>query len=161
MLALYYSDYSIAKSSNGGLDWNYYDFESPEYLTKLFFSSINTGWVVGDSGTIMKTTTGGVPIGIQQIGTNVPLDFSLSQNYPNPFNPSTKIRFDISATTAAQTFLIVYDLLGREVAILVNEKLRPGEYEVDFNASNYPSGVYYYKLSAGNFSETRKMVLVK
>ncbi len=162
MLALgYYNEIQLSKTTNGGANWILHNINSTKIPGHLFFRSVNTGWLVGDSGLIMKTTNGGVTIGIQQIGINVPGDFSLFQNYPNPFNPSTKIRFDISGTTAAQTFLIVYDLLGREVAVLVNEKLRPGEYEVDFNASNYPSGVYYYKLSAGNFSETRKMVIVK
>ena len=116
---------------------------------------------MGDSGYIYKTTNGGFPIGIQPISTEIPLDFSLSQNYPNPFNPSTIIRFDISGTSAAKTSLIVYDILGREVTVLVNEKLTPGGYEVDFDGSNLPSGVYYYKISTGDFSETKRMVLVK
>ncbi len=103
----------------------------------------------------------GAIIGIQPISTEIPDKFTLSQNYPNPFNPTTKIRFDISGSSVAQTFLSVYDQLGREVAVLVNQELRPGSYEVDWNASNFPSGVYFYKLSAGNFTETKKMVLIK
>lgn len=100
-------------------------------------------------------------ISVQPISTNIPNHFSLSQNYPNPFNPVTKIKFDISGTSASQTFLSVYDIMGREVEILVNEMLKPGKYEVDWNAVNYTSGVYYYKITSGDFSETRKMVLVK
>src|ERR1043165_5508218 len=95
------------------------------------------------------------------ISTEIPKQFSLSQNYPNPFNPTTKIRFEVPAgKSVAQTFLSMYDVLGKEVATLVNEQLKPGVYEVEWNAANYPSGVYFYKLSAGDFTETRKMVLV-
>lgn len=100
-------------------------------------------------------------IGIINTSNETPDNFSLSQNYPNPFNPTTKIRFNISGTSAAQTFLYVFDMLGRKVAALVNEELYPGNYEVDWNAANHPSGVYFYKISAGSFIETKKMILVK
>lgn len=98
-------------------------------------------------------------LGIKPISSQVPAKYSLSQNYPNPFNPSTKIKFDIPS--AAQTFLVVYDILGREVSTLVNEQLRPGSYEVTFDASNLASGMYFYKILAGDFTETKKMLLVK
>ncbi|MEO8512560.1 MAG: T9SS type A sorting domain-containing protein [Ignavibacteria bacterium] len=100
-------------------------------------------------------------VGINQISTEIPKKFQLQQNYPNPFNPVTKIKFNISRTSSALTFLSVYDILGHEVAVLVNEQLRPGSYEADWNASAYPSGVYYYKFESGSFSETKKMVLIK
>ena len=99
--------------------------------------------------------------GITQNTNTVPEKFNLHQNYPNPFNPTTKIKFDISANTAGQTFLSVYDLLGRAVATLVNEQLQPGTYEVTFDGSNLPSGVYFYKLNSGNFTATKKLVLLK
>jgi hypothetical protein len=98
-------------------------------------------------------------IGIVNINTNVPDNFSLSQNYPNPFNPATKITFAIKRT--GFTELTVYDMLGRTVETLVSESLKPGEYEVSFNAARLTSGVYFYRLNTGGFSETRKMVLVK
>ncbi len=98
------------------------------------------------------------PIGIKQIST-VATGYSLGQNYPNPFNPKTVIRFQLSVNSF--TSLKVYDLLGREVASLVNEQLQPGTYEVDWDASNYPSGVYFYKIVAGDFVETKKMILIK
>jgi len=88
-----------------------------------------------------------------------PTTFSLSQNYPNPFNPSTVISYQLAVTSHIN--LKVYDILGRNVAVLVNEKLKPGTYEVTWDASNNPSGVYYYTLRAGEFSDTKKMVLVK
>ncbi len=109
------------------------------------------------------------PVGIQNIGSEIPKYFYLSQNYPNPFNPTTKIKFAIPpGTSVAETFLSVYDVLGKEIAVLVNERLQPGAYEVNWDASNYPSGVYFYKLivhqtgtSTGDYSEIKKMVLIK
>jgi hypothetical protein len=101
------------------------------------------------------------PIGIKKLSNEVPEKFELFQNYPNPFNPSTKIKFDIPVKSVGQTFLSVYDILGREVATLVNEKLNPGTYEVELDASNYPSGVYFHKLTSGNFTETKRMMLIK
>lgn len=134
-------------------------FSTPSTKNSIFFLNGRYGWIVGEGDTIIHRVT--VPVSLQQIITEIPDLFSLSQNYPNPFNPTTKIRFDISGTSSSQTLLTVYDLLGREVAVLVNEKLAPGGYEVDFDGSNLPSGVYYYKISAGDFNETKKMVLVK
>jgi len=89
----------------------------------------------------------------------VPTEYNLSQNYPNPFNPSTKINFSVPANEFVT--LKVYDVLGREVANLVNEELSIGNYSVDFNAGNLASGIYMYKLSSGNFTITKKMMLVK
>ena len=90
-------------------------------------------------------------------------NFSLDQNYPNPFNPSTKIRFSIPnvGTGLALSVLKVYDVLGNEVATLVNDYKDAGVYEVDFNAANLSSGVYYYQLKAGSLLETKKMILLR
>ncbi len=108
------------------------------------------------------------PIGIEPTSNQVPMRFQLYQNYPNPFNPKTKIKFDnppspISERGGRGGFiqLKVYDVLGREVETLVNKKLKPGTYEVEFDGTNYPSGAYFYQLTAGAFTETKKMVLVK
>lgn len=107
------------------------------------------------------------PMGVSNINSGVPNVYSLSQNYPNPFNPSTKIKFDVSSNftlSGAKGLMVqlkIFDILGREVAVLVNEQLEPGTYEVDWNASNYPSGVYFYTLTAGNFSQTNKMLMIK
>jgi hypothetical protein len=105
-----------------------------------------------------------VLVGIQNISSEVPKSYSLFQNYPNPFNPTTKIKFDVPNVMNSRDrslLLIIYDALGREVATLVNEQLQPGSYEVEWDASNYPSGVYFYKLEAGSFSQTKKLVLIK
>ncbi len=92
-------------------------------------------------------------------------DFSLSQNYPNPFNPTTTIKFAIPSVerpyrASLQTKLIVYDILGREVKTLLNKPMQPGTYEVEFNGSSLPSGVYLYRIKAGSFVQTKKMILV-
>jgi Secretion system C-terminal sorting domain len=91
-----------------------------------------------------------------QIQTN---DFSLRQNYPNPFNPSTKIDYNISFT--GKVTLIVYDISGKEVASLVNKNQQAGNYKVEFDASKFASGVYIYKLTAGSFSASKKLILLK
>ncbi|HAX48547.1 MAG TPA: hypothetical protein DCX92_06140 [Bacteroidetes bacterium] len=92
-------------------------------------------------------------------GSSLPENYSLEQNYPNPFNPSTGIKFSIPKSN--NVTLKVYDLTGRVVASLVNEYKPAGSYEVTFDASALSSGVYYYSISSGEFTETRKMVLVK
>jgi len=96
---------------------------------------------------------------------NLPSEYSLEQNYPNPFNPSTTIQYSIPRSTeyysVSQTTLKVYDILGREVATLVNEKQNAGNYEVNFNAKNLSSGIYYYRLKSGSFVESKKMILLK
>jgi hypothetical protein len=93
----------------------------------------------------------------------IPLDYKLYQNYPNPFNPKTTIQYSIP--NEELVILKVYDLLGTEVAILVNEEKSPGKYEINWNASaeagRLPSGVYFYRLQAGSFIETKKMILLK
>jgi len=89
----------------------------------------------------------------------IPMEFKLEQNYPNPFNPSTVIRFAISEKS--NVVLKVYDILGSEVATLVNKDMDIGRYEVEFRADNYSSGIYIYRLSAGNFISTKKMILLR
>jgi hypothetical protein len=105
-----------------------------------------------------RDPTGNV-VGIININSELPNQFSLSQNYPNPFNPTTVISFQLAVNSFAS--LKVYDVLGREVATLVNEELKPGTYEVDWDGSNFPSGIYFYSLVADGFVETKKMVLIK
>jgi hypothetical protein len=96
--------------------------------------------------------------------------YYLYQNYPNPFNPITKIKFSISPSSSplirgargvVYIKITIYDILGSEVAILVNEQLTSAVYEVEWNAADYPSGIYFYTLQTGDYSETKKMVLLK
>jgi hypothetical protein len=95
------------------------------------------------------------------------IGFVLEQNYPNPFNPSTKIKYNIpsviaSGTTQSQfVSLKIYNVLGSEVATLVNEERPAGSYEIEFDASSLSSGIYFYKLQAGTFVETKKMILLR
>ncbi|MBT8383743.1 MAG: T9SS type A sorting domain-containing protein, partial [Ignavibacteria bacterium] len=89
----------------------------------------------------------------------IPESFSISQNYPNPFNPTSKIKYQIPELSFVT--LKVYDVLGNEVATLVNEEKPTGTNEVEFNAEGLPSGIYFYQLKAGSFSETKKMILLK
>ena len=98
-------------------------------------------------------------VGIQNIGTTVSKDFVLHQNYPNPFNPETKIRFEVVA--AKNINITVFDVLGKEVASLVNKKFTPGTYEVSFDASKLSSGIYFYKLITDDFVDTKKMMLIR
>jgi hypothetical protein len=102
---------------------------------------------------------GGTYVGINNISCEVPAEFKLMQNYPNPFNPLTKLKFQVAKNEFVN--ISVYDMLGREVSVLVNEKLSPGKYDVDWNASDFPSGAYICRMSSGNFIETKSMILVK
>ena len=90
---------------------------------------------------------------------NSPVEYSLEQNYPNPFNPTTQINYSIRETGLVQ--LKIYDILGKEVATLVNENKEAGNYSIDFNASELPSGVYIYQLTTPGFTQARKMILAK
>jgi hypothetical protein len=105
-------------------------------------------------------------IGINPIGNEVPYKFMLYQNYPNPFNPATTIRFSVGTPSeqvagSDPVKLTLYDALGREIKTLVNENLKPGTYEVEWDATNYPSGIYFYQLSTTGYNQTRRMVLIK
>ena len=103
-------------------------------------------------------------VGINLISDVIPVSYNLHQNYPNPFNPVTKIKFDIPLDVKRETSnvkLMIYNALGWEIQTLVNEDLSPGSYEVDFNSGNLSSGIYFYKLETGNFSEVKRMILIK
>ncbi len=106
-------------------------------------------------------------IGIQPISSEIPQKFSLEQNYPNPFNPSTKIKFIIppfnteSSASGVLTILNIFDVNGKKIKTLINENLNSGTYEIDFDASGLAAGIYFCKLTANNFSQARKMILIK
>jgi hypothetical protein len=122
-----------------------------------FISSINNA-----DALIIKTDSAfNTPLitGIRNIGSGYPEDFKLEQNYPNPFNPVTKISYSIAKQGLVT--LKIYDMLGREIKTLVNEVKTPRAYIVDFNGSNFASGVYFYKIQAGDFMQVKRMVLIK
>ncbi|MBZ0202607.1 MAG: T9SS type A sorting domain-containing protein, partial [Ignavibacteria bacterium] len=126
----------------------------------------NLAGLSGYSNTAFDTTF--APTGIVQTN-EIPSEFSLSQNYPNPFNPSTTIVFQIplsrgvsaSGGLGVLTSLIVYDILGKEVKVLLNQQLQPGNYNISFDGSNLASGLYFYRLTAGEFTDTKRMLLIK
>jgi hypothetical protein len=98
-------------------------------------------------------------VGVERNEKGVPTGFSLSQNYPNPFNPTTRIQYSVPSTQYIS--LKVYDVLGRELSTLVSEVKPPGTYTVEWDARGLPSGVYFYRMQAGHFTETRKLVLLR
>ena len=152
---------SIFKTVNGGSNWFQQSTPVPDSINikSIFCINSQNVWAVPWAGQLIYTTNGGGPIGIQPISNEVPSGFSLAQNYPNPFNPNTKIQFSISKSVFAM--LTIYDITGRVMAILVNEDLKPGIYEAEWDASHRASGVYYYKLETESYTETKKMVLIK
>jgi photosystem II stability/assembly factor-like uncharacterized protein len=149
---------TIQYSSNFGANWTL-SYTSPGgnfyHITKARYG--NTIWAIRSNGGI--SYYGPIITGIKPVVSTVPTSYALEQNYPNPFNPVTKINFEIAKQGLVS--LKVYNVVGREVITLVNEVKSPGIYSIDFDASELSSGVYFYKISAENYIETKKMMLVK
>ena len=152
---------AIFCTTNGGANWlrQYIPMgTNAEKLSSVDFCDMNTGFVVGYNGIVFKTTTGGM-VYIKSMLLEIPELHSLYQNYPNPFNPITNIKFDLPKNGFVT--LKLFDILGREIATLVDEILKSGTYNVSWNGSDYPSGVYFYKMIAGDYNMTKKMLLIK
>ncbi len=150
----------ILKTYNAGLNWFQLSYYENYDFSSMYFVNENTGYFVRDDGYVIKTTNGGgTPIGIMPISNEIPERYSLSQNYPNPFNPVTRFKFTIPHSGFVR--LIVLDILGREIETLVNENLKAGTYNADWNASNYSSGVYFYRIETAGYTDVKKMMLVK
>lgn len=155
-------------SLNGGFSW-----EADTRLTNapnaswwpsvgVYASKVHVVWRDfrdGHTEIYYKRNPTGNPVGITTINSQIPEDFGLSQNFPNPFNPKTIINFQLSMSSYVT--LKVYDLLGRQVAALVNQEMKPGYYSVDFDGRDLTSGVYLYVLKAGDFTDTKKMIIAK
>ena len=146
-------------------------------------SVVASGGAMMDGGDIGVTATVGQPVigitsngneavqsgfwyGLEEVVTRVeetqetvPTEFKLVQNYPNPFNPTTTIQYSIASAT--HVTLRVYDMLGREVATLVDEEMQPGSYQTTFSAAELPSGLYFYRIQAADFQQVRKLTVVK
>jgi len=155
----------IIRTNNAGANWTNQNSTYGDQLLGIMFYGSYNGYAVGKNGLMVKTTNGG-SIFVSKISSNVPDKYSLNQNYPNPFNPTTNIRYEISVCHSCESrnpvvTLRIYDALGRELETLVNEKQSPRTYEATFNASQYPSGVYFYRLTTEGFSETKRMMLIK
>jgi len=172
------TDVYLARSTNGGTTWINERISSSPFLptySTFFGDYTNITAHNGKVRPIWARLVGGAisvwtaiidfPVGIEKINTEIPETFKLYQNYPNPFNPTTKFRFDIPSTGNGKVINVqikVYDILGKEAAIIVNNELSPGTYEYEWDASNLSSGVYFYTLRAdGGFEATNKLVLSK
>lgn len=150
----------IFKTTNGGLNWYITNFSGSNALNSVFFSNETTGYIAGEGGLILKTTDGGGVISsVSYNSAYIPNHFYLHQNYPNPFNPNTKIKFLIPKLTFVR--LTIYDITGRKVDGLISDFKNAGEYEILWNASNFPSGIYFYKLETSEFSQTKKLLLLR
>ena len=120
---------------------------------------------IADDGTIFRANGEGVLIAYEYSTitsvkeTDIPTKYNLSQNYPNPFNPSTTIKYSIPKQSTVT--LKVFDVLGSEVATIVNGEQSQGKYEVEFDSNNLTSGIYFYRLHVGDYVNTRKMILLK
>ncbi|MCY7362122.1 MAG: T9SS type A sorting domain-containing protein, partial [Ignavibacteria bacterium] len=155
------SDLGVYVSTNSGVSWN-------EYMTGMPYALTFDLSIVYPNRKIRATTYGnGVyerklfenPVSVNSVNSNVVNNFKLYQNYPNPFNPGTKINYVLRVTNYVS--ILVYDVLGNEVKSLINQQQIAGNYEVEFDGSNLASGVYFYKLQSGSFSETKRMLLIK
>lgn len=149
----------VARSTNGGNTWSQQSSQTSQSLNGINILNKDTILAAGNSGILLRTFNGGNPIGINIISANIPSGYKIYQNFPNPFNPATQINFDIPNVSFVK--LIIYDQLGKVIEQLVNEELVPGSYKYNWNASSFPSGIYYSKLQAGDYFETKKMVLIK
>ena len=147
----------IIRTTNGGTNWHAQK-KAANAINSIHFVNNMTGWAVGNDGLILKTVSGGVT-NLQNISSEIPTSFSLGQNYPNPFNPSTTIKFDIPKS--ANVKISVFDITGKEIETLVNEKLNAGTYQTEWNGMSYSSGVYFYKMITNNYTETKRMLLIK
>jgi hypothetical protein len=156
------------RSTDAGLTWppdtrltvNGYDSFFPSVA--VTGTSVNILWQDNRDGNFemyFKQDPTGNPVGITEISSEVLKNYSISQNYPNPFNPSTDIKFDVPKQSYIK--IMIYDNLGKEISTLVNGQFNPGTYKVNWNASNYPSGVYFYRILSGNYEKTKKMILIK
>lgn len=162
-LEIYYKQ-STNSGSTWGTDTRLTNNSSGSYQPSIGVSGqvIHLVWEDtrdGNSEIYYKRNPTGNPTGITNTGGELPETFSLAQNYPNPFNPVTGFEFRIAESGLVK--ISVYDALGREVETLVNNELNPGTYKAEWDASKHNSGVYFYRLTAGTYIETKKMILVK
>lgn len=153
----------IYKTTDGGSNWEAQNVPVTNVSGNIYFINELTGWALANSTTILKTGTGGVT-SIHNVSSEIPESFRLHQNYPNPFNPETKIKFEIPLSVRGEKSkvrLSVYDVSGKEVQTLVKSELAAGVYEYSFDGTGLGSGVYFYTLNTNNYTETKKMILLK
>ena len=169
---------ATAKTTDYGTTWTLKSINQTDLTTGLALIDANKFYMSGgvnDAAKILKSTNGG-NVFIQQIGNEIPSSFSLEQNFPNPFNQSSIIQFKVPPCNSGEgesfdipiyrdrnpyISIIIFNILGKEIATLVNEYKQPGTYQVSFNAEGITSGIYFYKLTSGDFSQVRKMIFLK
>lgn len=151
----------LYKTDNGGRNWRIQNSLNESFIGKIFALNDTVVWACGGGGKIIHTTNGGDTItSIRQISTTIPDEFKLFQNYPNPFNQFTII--NVQCTIKSNLIVRVFDITGREVAILANETIIPGKYEIRFDGNNLSSGIYFYSLFInGKLFQTKKMIMIK
>ena len=154
------TDLGVYLSTNNGVLWVQKN-QGFINISKVFTILVANNFIFAgpQSQSVWRRNLSEILTGSQQITELVPSSFSLSQNYPNPFNPVTRIRYDLPKAGVVK--LVIFDALGRTVETLVNEHQSAGTYEATFNGSQYPSGIYFYRLLTDGYSETKKMFLVK
>jgi photosystem II stability/assembly factor-like uncharacterized protein len=149
----------VLHTMDGGASWTSQSVPVQYSIFSIHFIDANNGWLTSDFGGIAHTTTGGVTSVLEDDSPTLPTRFELHQNYPNPFNPTTIIKF--SLPRAGFVTLKVLNLLGEEVATLVSQESGPGVFRAQWNAPGFASGVYFYRLQAGSFLETKKLILLR
>jgi hypothetical protein len=153
----------VLLSTNNGTTWinknQGFSYPPPSIHSLLIVNnSFFAGAFSNTAGSVWQRSLSEI-LGVVNISTETPSKYSLAQNYPNPFNPMTNVKFSI--VKSGDVKVVVYDVQGREVQTLVNERLNAGTYEVKFDGSMQTSGVYFYKISAGDITETKRMILIK
>jgi photosystem II stability/assembly factor-like uncharacterized protein len=149
----------VYSTTDGGMSWEAQNSPMDNPIKKLLFYGANYGWAVGFLGNIIHTSNGGVSFVDAMYNDNHLDDFILYQNYPNPFNPITKIGFEIP--TSSVVTLKVYDILGKELLTLTEEYKSRGRYEIEFDGGAFASGIYFYRLVGKDYTQSKKMVLIK
>ncbi len=151
---------TILTTSDGGATWHRTAATTTNNLYAVHFLDVDRGTIVGDKGIVLRTALASTPTSVPgNERVLMPEDFSLSQNYPNPFNGMTNFEYRIA--NRGFVSLKVFDILGREIATLVDGEKLPGVYRVQWNAANFASGVYFCRMQSGNFIQTRKVLLLR
>jgi hypothetical protein len=155
--------YGLAKCDTSGTIWTvYYTSNSgllDNYISSIAIDGNGNKWIGTIQGGLTAFNETGIITKIVKLNNNLPGNFILSQNYPNPFNPTTIINYSIPKSGLVT--IKIYDILGREVRTLVNEEKTAGNYSVQFTGNNLSSGIYFYRMQSGNFSQTKKLILLK
>jgi len=139
----YFDSDRIIYTSDGGVSWQIQDSVQTDFMNSIFFIDDKSGWVTGFNGLILKTTNGGITSVWEHIDQIK--QFKLSPNYPNPFNPSTTISWQLAVSSEVE--LSIYNILGKKVVSLITEKQQAGTHQIEWDATGFASGVYYYRLT--------------